>query len=250
MSDSFNTRNPYDRRGDRRFVFGIIVAGFGVLFLLQMLHFGEPFRQLVHGEWPFILIIIGVLLGFKSKFRNNGWWLLTIIGVVNLIDIFPVFNGIYSNQLIWPLLLIGAGISIITSRRGRQRQQWKHNNMGTFTTSESNVHIDVTFGGRKEIITSKEFRGGTISATFGGAELNLMQADSTIQPMTLQVNVSFGGVEIIVPSHWEIVNQIGPSFGSVEDHRTFRGMPDPGQEKRTLIITGSCSFGSVEIKSY
>ena len=111
------------------------------------------------------------------------------------------------------------------------------------------LNIDVTFGGRKEIVTSKDFKGGTISATFAGAEVNLMQADSTTQPMTLDVRVAFGGVELIVPSHWEIQNNITPAFGSVEDQRIIR-TPNSGEEKKVLALRGSCSFGSIEIKSY
>ena len=113
----------------------------------------------------------------------------------------------------------------------------------------SSLNIDVTFGGRKEMVTSKEFRGGFVNVTFGGAEINLMSADSTVQPMVLEVKVAFGSAEIIVPSHWEVVNEINPTLGSVEDQRMLR-TPDASAERRTLILRGSCSFGSIEIKGY
>jgi hypothetical protein len=108
----------------------------------------------------------------------------------------------------------------------------------------------VTFGGRKEIVTSKDFRGGNISATFAGCEVNMIQADSTTQPMVINLKVSFGGVEIIVPSHWELQNEIEPTFGSVEDHRSIRTPASASEEKKVLVLRGSCNFGSIEIKSY
>jgi hypothetical protein len=121
--------------------------------------------------------------------------------------------------------------------------------MNTVTSEESQLNIDVTFGGHKEIVTSKEFRGGNINATFGGCEINLMQADSSVQPIILDLKVSFSGVEIIVPSHWDLQIEIEPSFGSVEDRRMIR-TPNAGEERKTLILRGTCSFGSIEIKSY
>jgi hypothetical protein len=35
----------------------------------------------------------------------------------------------------------------------------------------------------------------------------------------------------------------------VEDHRSFR-TASTEQEKKTLVLKGNCSFGSIEIKSY
>ena len=122
--------------------------------------------------------------------------------------------------------------------------------MPVITSTESALNIDVTFGGRKEIVTSKEFRGGNVSTTFGGTEINLIQADSTTQPMVLNISVTFGGIELIVPSHWELQNEIEPTFGSVEDHRAIRTSTITTEDKKILILKGSCNFASIEIKSY
>jgi hypothetical protein len=79
----------------------------------------------------------------------------------------------------------------------------------------------------------------------------MIQADATEQPMVLNLKVSFGGVELIVPSHWELQNEIEPTFGSVEDHRAIRTSSSTISEvKKVLILKGNCSFGSIEIKSY
>jgi len=109
--------------------------------------------------------------------------------------------------------------------------------------------MDITFGGRKEVVTTKDFKGGVVSATFGGVELNFMQADFTGPTAVLDLRVSFGGVEIIVPSNWDIQNEINPSFGNVEDERSMQ-TPSSPENRKTLILRGNCSFGSVEIKSY
>lgn len=234
------------RRRDRgnKVAFGLIIVCVGILLMVKklgLLYFSW------HLTWPLVLIIVGLAIGVKNRFRNNSWWILTLIGGANLIPSVHIYNDVYTRDLAVPALVIIGGLAMIFNSRKKNNCSRK---METVTTNESMLNVDVTFGGRKEIVTSKEFKGGHINATFGGAEVNLVQADSNVQPMIIDMKVSFGGVELIVPSHWEIQNQIEPTFGSVEDHRTMNTAHVAGQEKKVLMLKGSCSFGSVEIKSY
>jgi len=234
-------RNPQQRRGDK-VTFGLIVVLVGVILLLQKLHL-RIFN--FYETWPVLLIALGLFVGIKHRFRNNAWWIMMFIGTIFLIPPFH-FMGLSSTELVWPAAFIVGGLCIAL-KPNKQKQFVER--MQANTTTDNFLNVDVTFGGRKEIVTSKDFRGGNVATTFAGSEINLMQADSTIQPMELHIKVAFGGVELIVPSHWEVVVEIQPSFGSVEDHRMVR-TPAAGEEKRTLILRGSVSFGSVEIKSY
>lgn len=231
------------RRGDK-VLFGLIVALVGVLFLFRTLGY-FPFS--VSLTWPVVLIIIGLIIAVKSRFHSHAWWILTLIGLANLTPVFSI-HGVPSTQLVWPAAVIIFGLAIIL-RAGKKKDNWMEARTDTVTSADSTLNIDVTFGGRKEIVTSKDFKGGSVSATFAGCEINLMQADSTEQTIVMELKVSFGGVELIVPSHWDVQNEINPALGSVEDHRNFR-TPAADQERKTLILRGNCSFGSIEIKSY
>jgi membrane-bound ClpP family serine protease len=237
--DRFPGRN---RRGDRSW-FGYIIILVGILILFHEFDFPWVNMELFG---PILLIVIGLLIGIKKRFQNHFWWILIFIGVANLVPEQTIF-GASSSDLVWPLAFIVGGLFIVL-RSGKKKQYMQQ--MQVVTSSENMLNIDVTFGGRKEIVTSKDFRGGNVTTTFGGTEINLVQADSTVQPMILNLRVSFGGVELIVPSHWEIQNEIEVSLAGVEDHRTLRTQVNPAEEKKILILRGSCSFGSVEIKSY
>ncbi|RYE26303.1 MAG: hypothetical protein EOP51_01020 [Sphingobacteriales bacterium] len=231
-------------RGDKTF-FGMLIILAGVFILVKKLHLFYIDWQLV---WPIVLIGIGLLLGIKKRFHNHAWWILMMIGVVHLIPEFEI-NGVSSASLITPAALIIGGL-VIVFRSKTKKDCLPGKQFETVTNSESVVNIDVTFAGRKEIVTSKDFKGGNIHTSFGGVELNLVQADTTTQPIVLNVKVSFGGVELIVPSHWEIQNEIETTLGSVEDHRAIRTGASSIEERKVLVLRGSCSFGSLEIKSY
>ncbi|MBC7555312.1 MAG: hypothetical protein H7257_15180 [Taibaiella sp.] len=233
-----------DRRQRGRAFFGIAVAVVGILWICSII-FHYDFDLELH--WPFILIGVGVLVGLRSKFSNPGWWILILIGTVNIVQL----HFAELRPFVWPGAMILAGLAIAFRPRGTSRGMKKcvpDYKVSKSITEESNLNIDVTFGGRKEVVTSRDFKGGNISVTFGGCELNFMQADFQ-DTAILDVRVSFGGIEIIVPSHWQVQNEISPSFGNIEDERNIQTSVS-NEQKKLLIIRGTCSFGNVEIKGY
>lgn len=243
-----NRHRPPGSGGDKRW-FGLILLFVGSFILLKKFDlFYFDFRSM----WPWALIVIGVLIGIKNKFRNNAPYILIAVGAAHLIPVFEVF-GVSSKALVLPAALIAIGLILILKPH-RKKKLWNErceDNIKTVTNNDNLLNIDVTFGGHKEIVTSKEFKGGKISTTFGGTEINLMNADSSEKLIYLDFKVSFGGVEIVVPSHWQIQNDISNTLGSVEDNRNIYTNSGASDEQTiTLVLRGSCSFGSIEIKSY
>ncbi len=238
--------NHPEKRREGKEVFGFIIAAIGIFALLHTLHIFPSINYMFHIGWPVVMIAIGFLIGLRNNFRRNMWWILIAIGAVNLVPVFHI-GDVSSSRLAGPAMLIAAGLFI--ALRNKQRHEQDASRLQMVTNGESYLNIENTMGGRKEIVTSKEFRGGHVRTTFGGTEINLMQADGTIQPIVIDINVSFGSIELIVPSYWEVINEIRPSMGSVEDNRSIR-TPDSALERRTLVLRGTCSFGSVEVKSY
>ena len=81
----------------------------------------------------------------------------------------------------------------------------------------------------------------------GGTEINLMKADIQ-QPVVLEVNNVFGGTKLIVPSNWDVKNEVTAVFGGIEDKRDINtGIPDPG---KIMILKGTCVFGGIEVTNY
>lgn len=98
------------------------------------------------------------------------------------------------------------------------------------------------------------FRGGDITAIMGGGQLDLRLA--TIPPgeeAILDIVAVMGGVEIIVPSNWEVSTPILPFMGGVEDKRFPPLQTDPNAVRRELggrlVLRGLVMMGGVHIKS-
>lgn len=232
-------------RGNKVFL-GVLIIIIGLFIFLKQVGLVPMLN--FHANWPLFLIAVGALIGVRNRFSSPAPFILITIGILNYIPAFTFTMGgreIDSEDLVVPALFILAGAVLILKPK---KKHWQDIDT-TGIVSEKNVEADIVFGGRKEIITSKDFKGGRVTATFGGAEINMLQADSQEQTMLLEVRATFGGCEIIVPANWDIKNEVETVFGSVEDKRTLR-TPDSSENRKTLILRGSCFCGGIEIKSF
>lgn len=237
-------------------LFGLLIATVGLLFLLKQFKLISFNFQI----WPLFLIAGGLINGSKKGFSRPIPIALISIGIAYLIPEFRISEDVSSNQLLWPISLILTGVFIafrarkkdnfLMAERDSFAQRFDLNKPESFNAKEETfVHIEAYFGGRKEIITSKQFNGCTATAICGGAEINLMQADNLVQPMIIDLRVLLGGIEIIVPSHWEIINEVDVLLGGIEDKRNLRTPAEIGDSKK-LLLRGSVTFGGLELKSY
>jgi hypothetical protein len=53
---------------------------------------------------------------------------------------------------------------------------------------------------------------------------------------------------LIIPSNWDVKNEISAVFGGVEDKRSFNNSV-PDSEKR-ILLKGACVFGGIEVTNY
>ncbi|MDX5340862.1 MAG: cell wall-active antibiotics response protein [Cyclobacteriaceae bacterium] len=117
----------------------------------------------------------------------------------------------------------------------------------TGTSFADRLNIDAIFSGVTRKMMSKNFQGGKITAAFGGADLDLTQVDFN-GVVTIQVDIIFGGVKMIVPPHWDIRTEVTNIAAGLEDKRFFReGGVDPN---KVVVLKGTILFGGLEIKSF
>ncbi|CAN5206772.1 DUF5668 domain-containing protein [soil metagenome] len=226
-------------RRDRSPLGGVILVLIGVGLLARQLDLGIP-HWLVSA--PMIPIAIGLFIGARQSFRFGGWIIPIVIGAAFLLDHELDFD---LRHFIWPAVIITIGLVMIIRPRKRN---WEKDFMGGSVDNTAGDYIDssVAFGGIKKNIISKNFLGGRIENMFGGTDLNMMQADFK-GTVTIDFNVAFGGVKLLVPPQWNVRNEITAILGGVDDKRPL--VPDTDQT-RVLVLKGTVMFGGVDIKSY
>lgn len=250
---------------------GLFLLAAGVLLLAYKM--GAPIPGWIF-TWPVLLIAIGLLVGFKSRFRNPGAFIMILIGSIFLAD--KSIPGMDFKNYIVPIILIAVGISVMLGpaachRRRREffmrrKKKWydghSFNDPDPKTTPDGiipekatpddgegeYININAVLCGVKKNIQSKNLKGGEITSFMGGAEINFMQADIQ-HPIEFEVNNVFGGTKLIIPSNWDVRNEISAVFGGVEDKRNFNNNSNSDISKR-ILLKGACVFGGVEVTNY
>ncbi len=233
---------------------GLLILVVGVAALLKVSFPDLP--QWIFG-WQMILIVLGLFIGARERFKGGVWFILMLVGGAFLVA--EIIPNLSIRRYIWPMALIVVGMFFIF--RPHRRQHWRDwmekKNADTgiedSAINEENFSqdsfVDSTsiFGGANKIILSKDFKGGDIVNIFGGTELNLSQADIH-ERAVLEMTTIFGGTKLIVPSNWSIKSEATIIFGGIEDKRS---MPEAaGNTSKTLLLKGTVIFGGIEIKSF
>jgi len=222
---------------------GALVIGTGAVWLLHKMQVLAVPHWLF--SWKSIVILIGLFIGIQSRFKGFAWMIPIILGGVFMLGDLPGV-GPEMRQYRWPLLLILLGILLVLRavlKRGDE-SFWNHDGIKT-ASGDDDLDIVSIFGGSKRKIFSKNFRGGEVVGIFGGAELDLTQAD-IVDRAVLDVTNIFGGLKIIVPANWNIKSDVTTIMGGMDDKR-----PNTTTENtKTLMLTGFCMFGGIDIRSY
>jgi hypothetical protein len=117
----------------------------------------------------------------------------------------------------------------------------------TGTAFMDRINESVIFSGVNRKLMTKNFQGGKATVIFGGLDLDLTQVDFT-GVVTLDLEVGFGGVKLIVPPHWDVRTEMSNIAAGLEDKRMFReGGVDTN---KVLILKGTLLFSGLEIKSF
>ncbi len=226
-----------NRHNTGRVIGGIVLLMVGMAIMLRQLDVDMPYWLF---SWPMILVVIGLYIGGRDAFKPGGWMVVALVGVVFLVeDVLDDYDMDFARYF-WPLIIISIGLYMIF--KPRQRKSYDNT-----IASDDYFNSTAIFGGTKNNVISKNFKGGEISTFFGGTDLNLSQADFQ-GSVVIHSTTAFGGVNIIAPANWNIKSEVVFIFGGMEDKRP---QPNGGTDlNKTLVLKGTCIFGGVDVKSF
>ena len=134
------------------------------------------------------------------------------------------------------MILIGIGLLLIVRQRNKVLR-FSHVQHGNATDSRNGYLNDVSiFGGGIKIIQSKNFKGGDITAIFGGSEFDLRNVEINTEGAAIDMFTLFGGTKFIVPEDWNVYSDAVSILGGFSDKRSIKRTDEA--RNKTLFIKG------------
>jgi len=211
---------------------GALIVLVGLLLLGRstgLYDFGPVFRYV-----PSLFVLLGLYAIVRSGFRNlfgplvivalAGAWQLVTLDVVAGEDVVQL----------WPLFIVFFGLSVLLSQFRRPPD----------AVSESHVSALAVFSGSEKRSSTRSFSGANLTALFGGAELDLRDAEIADPPAHVSAVALFGGVSVVVPREWRVEMDVLPILGGASDERPRR---EEEHEEVDLVVSGFAAFGGVEV---
>ncbi|MBK7132075.1 MAG: hypothetical protein IPH69_04395 [Bacteroidales bacterium] len=227
---------------NNRAIIGVVLVLLGLFLVMRNTGVFPEFIEDIIFSWPMLLVTIGLVITIGSSGSKTSGIIVMAVGAFFLIP--HIFRETFDVNMFWPSIFIIIGVVFIFSKR----RGW---NSVTTTAQVGDDYIDYVhvFSGGERQIVSENFRGGKVSAVFGGSEIDLTKAKLAPGVSELEIACVFGGTTIIVPDDWNVKIEVVPVLGGFGDSRKLH----PGRTidlSRQLIIKGAVVFGGGEVKSY
>ena len=248
---------------------GVILAGIGVLLLLQNL--GIPYFDDLERYWPVILIVVGVAQAARSIGVGGKVWggAICLVGAVFLLQNFGIIrHDVW--RFLWPAVLILVGLAMLARAIDRQSyggtgaaaaaedakkmgENIRNRIISDWGGKQSSTSLDhlnewAVFSGVRRRIDSQDFQGGEAFAMFGGVEIDMRKAAMKRDEVVVEINAIFGGVELRAPENCTVIVRGVGIFGGYED-KTMDSRVSPDVKQPRLIVNGFAVFGGVTIQN-
>ncbi|MCD8538434.1 MAG: cell wall-active antibiotics response protein, partial [Leadbetterella sp.] len=190
--------------------------------------------------------LIPLIIGINALLRKdyiNGIIAITVAVIFYIPDFLTAAEKTQYYKL-WPLLLVGVGLTILA--KYMFPSQFESYSTRVETEDRTYVNESNIMAGSSSKFITKNFTGGKINCVMGGSEINLTEADLQSHS-TLRVFILMGGMEMRIPKEWNVKLDVFPIMGGVEDRITK--FPENVVDKnKVLVISGYVIMGGIEIK--
>lgn len=235
-------RHEHHHFSNNRVIIGVVLVMAGLFLVMRNTGVFPDFIDHIVFSWPMLLITIGLVMTLGSAEKTGGIIVMAVGGFFMIPRIFQETFHMY--DMFWPSIFIIIGIIFILSRR----KGWGSVSSKGMVGDDYVDYVNIFSGGERQVV-SQNFRGGKISAVFGGIELDLTKAKLAPGRNDLEIACVFGGATIIVPDTWYVTIEVTPILGGFSDSRKLT----PGltiDSTSQLVIKGAVVFGGGEVKAY
>jgi len=242
METNDNYKDDRPSRTNNRIIIGVVLVIAGLFLVIRNTGFFPDFIDNVVFSWPMLLVAIGLVMTLGGTDKTAGVIVMAVGGFFMIPLIFRETFHIYN--MFWPSIFIIVGVIFIASKR----RGWNAVSSKGAVGDDFVDYVNVFSGGERQIV-SQNFKGGKVTAIFGGIEIDLTKAKLAPGRSELEIACVFGGATIIVPDDWFVTIEVTPILGGFSDSRKL----SPGRtvdQTKHLLIKGVVIFGGGEVKSY
>ncbi len=239
-------KHRHSNHGLNGIVIAAIFIAVGFILIGRNLGFVNFAMSRILISWQMLLIVLGLVSLLRSHYTGGA--ILMAIGVFFLTPVIPGLGHIWVVNY-WPLIFIAIGIILIINRNHHHEhwhQRWSNNReSSSYICEDGFITSHNSFGSVRQIVLDPVFKGATISNTFGSTIIDLRRTSLSQNETFIDIDSSFGGIEIYVPESWTVKTLVKNSFSGTEDKRYNTMLMD---SSKVLIIRGNISFSGLEIK--
>ncbi|MBI4856804.1 MAG: cell wall-active antibiotics response protein [Firmicutes bacterium] len=218
-----------------------------LLWGLLLVAIGLGFAGNVFGLWNFELFFAGwwtlfIIVPCAISMVQNGvqlWNTIGLgIGVLLFVSAQGIFNGQLLGDLIFPIIIIAIGLSIMFKDRLS-----KNAKLIQGISKDGLPEYSAVFGGQDLSFPGEAFKGANLTAVFGSVSLDLRQAIID-EDVYVSATAVFGGIDMMVPSNVRVEMTTTPIFGGASN----KANKPLGENPPTIYINSTNIFGGTEVK--
>lgn len=227
-------------------IWGLIFVVLGIIFGGNALNIWD-IDIFFPGWWTLFLIIPGLISMVRYGF-NWGSGILVIIGLVLLFDELDIIDDGAIWKLIFPLVLVAVGISIIASffrggtKKNIEADEYSKSKSYKYDSTQYPRYTAILGGGDYKNNT-EDLKGIVAEAILGGLSIDLRDAKIT-EDIVLELTAVLGGIDIFIPDNVrvEIISGV-PVLGRFEHKINRNAISGP-----KVRIKYTAVLGGIEVK--
>lgn len=104
------------------------------------------------------------------------------------------------------------------------------------------VFFSTSFGSAVKYVDSNNFEYASLECSFASMKVYFDKVMIQNGSATVELDVSFGSVELYFPKEWSVVNHMDTAFGGIDEKNQNASTGSP-----VIMLTGDVSFGNVTI---
>lgn len=154
-------------------------------------------------------------------------------------------EDINTTSILLTALLGSIGLSILFGKHHfcKIHSHKKNYNEVVINNPDGNeVDFSVSFGSIIKYVNSEDFKVANLKSSFGSMKVYFDNAKIKGDNATINLDVSFSGVELYFPKEWRIIDKVDSTLGAVEQKNNCK---ESGE--KTVTLSGKVNLGGVEI---